>query len=86
MSAVQDAAGAMDLTLDTATVTFEAVGFEYSAGTPVLHDVNFTAEGGQTIGLVGATGSGRLPPLRLFPGACMHRQRHLDVYTAATGW
>lgn len=60
---VQDAPGAKDLVVGQARVAFEGVSFEYSAGTPVLQDVNFTAEGGATIALVGATGSGAPPPL-----------------------
>lgn len=59
---VQDAPGAKDLVVGQARVAFEGVSFEYSAGTPVLQGVNFTAEGGATIALVGATGSGA-PPL-----------------------
>lgn len=58
---MQDAPGAKDLVVDSATVAFEGVSFEYSAGTAVLHDVNFKADGGQTVALVGATGSGRVP-------------------------
>jgi subfamily B ATP-binding cassette protein HlyB/CyaB len=41
-------------------VVFEHVGFRYRIdGAEVLHDVNFTAEPGQTIGIVGASGSGK---------------------------
>ena len=40
-------------------VQFENVCFEYEPGRPVLHDIRFTAEPGQTIALVGHTGSGK---------------------------
>jgi ABC-type multidrug transport system fused ATPase/permease subunit len=40
-------------------VTFEDVQFEYKAGRPVLTDINFIAEPGQTVALVGHTGSGK---------------------------
>ena len=40
-------------------VTFEHVTFGYNPARPVLHDINFQARAGQTIALVGATGSGK---------------------------
>jgi ABC-type multidrug transport system fused ATPase/permease subunit len=40
-------------------VEFKDLGFEYIQGTPVLHGINFTAEPGQTVALVGHTGSGK---------------------------
>ncbi len=40
-------------------VEFETVHFEYEAGRPVLSEVSFVAEPGQTIALVGHTGSGK---------------------------
>ncbi|HWA85873.1 MAG TPA: ABC transporter ATP-binding protein [Opitutus sp.] len=40
-------------------VEFRNVTFEYAAGRPVLHDVSFAAEPGQTVALVGHTGSGK---------------------------
>jgi ATP-binding cassette subfamily B protein len=40
-------------------VEFRNVTFAYEPGRPVLHDVSFTAQPGQTIALVGHTGSGK---------------------------
>jgi subfamily B ATP-binding cassette protein MsbA len=40
-------------------VEFEAVGFAYDAGRPVLHDISLVAEAGQTVALVGPSGSGK---------------------------
>ncbi len=40
-------------------VRFEGVGFEYTAGRPVLHDVSFHAPPGSTTALVGSSGSGK---------------------------
>ncbi len=40
-------------------VEFEHVSFEYDPGVPVLHDLNFVAEPGQTVAFVGQTGSGK---------------------------
>lgn len=42
-----------------ARIQFESVTFGYIEGTPVLHGVSFIAEPGQTIALVGHTGSGK---------------------------
>ena len=42
-----------------AHVEFRSVSFAYDAGRPVLHEVSFHAEPGQTIALVGHTGSGK---------------------------
>ncbi|MCB9603818.1 MAG: ABC transporter ATP-binding protein [Sandaracinus sp.] len=40
-------------------LAFENVTFAYREGHPVLHDVSFRVERGQTVALVGATGSGK---------------------------
>ena len=40
-------------------VEFERVDFEYEPGRPVLRDISFVAEPGQTVALVGHTGSGK---------------------------
>jgi ATP-binding cassette subfamily B protein len=40
-------------------VEFEDVQFEYGRGRPVLADITFLAEAGQTVALVGHTGSGK---------------------------
>ena len=40
-------------------VRFERVSFGYDPARPVLHDISFTAEPGQTVAFVGHTGSGK---------------------------
>ncbi|SFU00565.1 ATP-binding cassette, subfamily B [Arthrobacter sp. ov118] len=40
-------------------VTFEHVSFGYSPGTPVVKDLSFTVEPGQTVAIVGHTGAGK---------------------------
>ena len=40
-------------------VEFQHVHFEYQSGRPVLSDISFIAEPGQTVALVGHTGSGK---------------------------
>jgi ATP-binding cassette subfamily B protein len=42
-----------------ARVEFRQVAFAYEPGRPVLHELSFTAEPGQTVALVGHTGSGK---------------------------
>jgi len=46
-------------------VQFDHVTFGYDPARPVLHDVSFEAEPGQTIALVGATGSGKSSTISL---------------------
>jgi ABC-type multidrug transport system fused ATPase/permease subunit len=56
----QDAATAQPLPAPTAgRVEFRAINFSYDTGSQVLHDINFVAEPGQTLALVGHTGSGK---------------------------
>lgn len=59
---------AQDLPFVTGRVEFKDVGFRYfGSGEPVLKDVNFVAEPGQTVALLGATGSGKSSIINLIP-------------------
>ena len=50
------------------TIKFENVSFRYvGGGAPVLDNVNFEAKPGQTIALLGATGSGKTSIINLLP-------------------
>jgi ATP-binding cassette subfamily B protein len=51
--------GAVDLTTTKGNVDFEHVDFSYSDGTPVLHDFNLSLRPGETVAIVGRTGSGK---------------------------
>lgn len=48
-------------------IRFEYVEFEYDADTPVLHDINFHCQAGQSIALIGTTGSGKTSLVNLLP-------------------
>src|ERR1022692_4341591 len=55
----QDAADAKPLPVMQGRVEFQSVNFEYQPGRPVLTDISFIAEPGQSVALVGHTGSGK---------------------------
>ena len=55
----QDAAAAKILPAIRGRVEFQSVNFEYKAGRSVLIDISFTVEPGQSVALVGHTGSGK---------------------------
>jgi ABC-type multidrug transport system fused ATPase/permease subunit len=48
-------------------VRFDNVGFSYPDGANVLHDINFTAQPGQMIAVVGLTGAGKTTLVSLIP-------------------
>jgi len=54
-----DAPDARPLTALRGHVEFEGVDFEYRPGRPVLSGIHFAAQPGQTVALVGPTGSGK---------------------------
>jgi ATP-binding cassette, subfamily B, multidrug efflux pump len=66
---VQNKPDAKPLEGFTGRVAFENVFFSYSqdGGEPVLSNINFVAEPGQTIALLGATGSGKSTLINLIP-------------------
>lgn len=61
----QDAATAHDLPTLTGRVECRGITFGYDPARPVLHDISFVAEPGQTIALVGHTGSGKTSIINL---------------------
>ena len=65
---VEDKPGAIALTNVDGNVEFRDVTFQYfSASEPVLSQVSFEAEPGQTVALLGATGSGKSTIINLIP-------------------
>src|SRR5262245_8064429 len=67
-SEIADKPGAVALPAIDGRVEFKDVTFRYfGGGDPVLKQVSFTAEPGQTIALLGATGSGKTTIINLIP-------------------
>ena len=67
-SDVTDKPNAVDLPPVTGNIRFENVSFRYVGdGTPVLQNVSFETLPGQTIALLGATGSGKTSIINLLP-------------------
>ena len=54
-----DAPGSLRLDRVEGRVEFRHVSFSYEPGKPVLHDINFTVEPGEVVGLVGPSGAGK---------------------------
>ncbi len=65
---ILDRPGATALTNAEGRVRFDGVGFTYpDSGTPVLHDIDLTIAPGETVALVGATGTGKTTLTALVP-------------------
>jgi ATP-binding cassette subfamily B protein len=65
---VEDKPDAVALPEINGRVAFENVSFRYfEHGEPVLQDINFVAEPGQTVALLGSTGSGKSTIINLIP-------------------
>ncbi|MBI5964798.1 MAG: ABC transporter ATP-binding protein [Chloroflexi bacterium] len=65
--AVVDKPGAKAMTEIKGKVEFTEVSHEYEDGVPVLKEVSFSAEPGQTIAIVGPTGAGKTTIINLLP-------------------
>ena len=66
-SPVQDRPGAVELNGARGQVVMDRVAFGYSAASPVLDEISFTAEPGEVVALLGKTGSGKSTIVHLVP-------------------
>jgi len=67
-SKINDADQPVDLKTDTASLAFDHVNFRYTGAEKLaLTDVNFTATAGQTVAIIGGTGSGKSTLVNLIP-------------------
>lgn len=57
--------GPNEFNLQDGHVKFDRVGFSYSDGRQIIHDLSFHARSGQTIAMVGETGAGKSTLLKL---------------------
>ncbi|RYF78646.1 MAG: ABC transporter ATP-binding protein [Cytophagaceae bacterium] len=65
--AITDKPNAIQLTNFARDITFDNVSFAYEEGSPVLRNVNFRLEKGQTVALVGSSGGGKSTLADLVP-------------------
>lgn len=62
---VQDRAGALPMLTSKGLIEFKSVSFSYDPSRAILKDVSFAVKPGQTLALVGPTGSGKSTIIRL---------------------
>ncbi|KAK7178621.1 ABC transporter [Paraphaeosphaeria sporulosa] len=62
---ITDADSSKELVFDTGKVRFQNVEFAYDPRKPLITDLNFVAEPGKTVAIVGTTGSGKSTLLKL---------------------
>ncbi len=66
-SEVEEREGAVDLPIERGHVVFEQVSFGYGAAPNVIEDLSLTIEAGESVAVVGRTGSGKSTLIRLLP-------------------
>ena len=59
---------------DKPVVEFKYVGFSYEDGGEALSDISFSARKGETVGVIGGTGSGKTTLVNLIPGFYFAKQ------------
>lgn len=68
ISQLSGEASTSDFTISDSSVVFQNVTFTYEgAGDTILSDISFTAKKGDTIGIIGGTGSGKSSLINLIP-------------------
>lgn len=58
-------------------ITFEDVGFSYEKNNPVLQHISFACEPGQSVALLGSTGSGKTTLVNLLPRFYEYTEGHI---------
>ncbi len=71
-----DSPDAVDVPIDR-DIEFRNVGFEYEEKNPVLKDISFTVKAGQTVAILGATGSGKSTLMHLLQR--LYEVKHGDI-------
>jgi len=61
------------------SISFEKVGFYYTEGHPVLKDISFKLEQGQTLAIVGHTGSGKSTIISLLNRLYQHQEGEILI-------
>jgi ABC-type multidrug transport system fused ATPase/permease subunit len=64
---IKERAGAINPGRVAGAVAFDRVSFGYNRDNPVLHEVSFSIQPGEVVGIVGPTGSGKSTVLNLLP-------------------
>ena len=54
-------------------IEFRHVTFAYDSAHPVLEDISFQIEEGESVGLIGANGAGKSTVMKLSWDCCFHR-------------
>ncbi len=62
---INDRENAVDLEISKGVIEFKQVNFAYSNDRPILKDISFTAHSGETVALVGASGSGKSTTIKM---------------------
>ncbi len=65
-------------------IEFDQVSFEYEKGKPVLTDVSFSVEPGESVGLIGANGAGKSTILKLILGLIRPTSGTVNVFGLET--
>ncbi|MBN1264177.1 MAG: ABC transporter ATP-binding protein [Anaerolineales bacterium] len=78
---IQDQEAARPLTSARGRISFENVRFNYDGGhsQDVLEDVNFSVEPGETVAILGATGSGKTTLINLIPRFYEAKQGQIKI-------
>ena len=73
------------LTAAPGRIEFDRVSFAYARRTPVLRQVSFAIEAGETVAIVGETGSGKTTIANLIAGFYLPTDGHVRVDGVSTG-